>query len=135
MKYATVSDIEKLKRTLSDDEKKRAGAILEIVSDLLRAEADRVGKNLDKMIEEKPHLKNVAKSVTVDIVMRELMTSTNQEPMQQMSESGMGYSVSGTFLSPGGGIFIKEEEKKRLGLKQQRVGVAFARIGDEENAH
>ena len=51
------------------------------------------------------------------------MTSTNQEPMTQYSESALGYSVSGSFLVPGGGLFIKDSELKRLGFKKQRYGV------------
>jgi hypothetical protein len=31
--------------------------------------------------------------------------------------------VSGSFLSPGGGIFIKNDELKRLGILRQRIGV------------
>ena len=61
-------------------------------------EADKVGKNLDRIIEEKPYLENVAKSVVVDVVARTLMTSTDTEPMTQRSESALGYSVSGTYL-------------------------------------
>ena len=63
------------------------------------------------------------KSVTVDIVARVLMTSTNAEPMTQMSQSALGYTVSGTYLVPGGGLFIKKTELARLGLRRQRYGV------------
>ena len=51
------------------------------------------------------------------------MTSTEGEPMTQMSESALGYSVSGTYLVPGGGLFIKRSELKRLGLTRQKYGV------------
>ena len=40
-----------------------------------------------------------------------------------MAESAMGYSFSGSYLVPGGGLFIKESELKRLGFKKQRYGV------------
>ena len=70
-----------------------------------------------------PSFASVVKSVTVDVVARTLMTSTNQEPMTQFSESALGYSVSGSYLVPGGGLFIKDSELKRLGLKNQRYGV------------
>jgi hypothetical protein len=43
--------------------------------------------------------------------------------MTQMSESALGYTVSGTYLSPGGGLFIKKTELARLGLRRQRIGV------------
>ena len=123
MQFATVADVEELFRPLSADEKKRAEALLVVVSDSLGVEADKVGKDLEKMIKEKPSLLSVAKSVTVDVVARTLMTSTHQEPMTQMSQSALGYSSSGTFLVPGGGLFIKKSELSRLGLRRQRMGV------------
>lgn len=120
--FATIDDVKKLWRELKNDEAERAETLLGVVSASLRAEADRVGKDLDKMIEEKDFLREVAKSVTVDVVARTLMTSTDSEPMMQMSQSALGYSVSGTYLVPGGGLFIKKSELARLGLKRQRIG-------------
>ena len=66
---------------------------------------------------------NVVKSVAVDIVARTLMTSTDQEPMTQFNQTALGYSASGSFLVPGGGLFIKKSELARLGLRRQRYGV------------
>nr|DAX46973.1 MAG TPA: hypothetical protein [Caudoviricetes sp.] len=121
--FATVEDLETLWRSLKFDERKRAEALLKIVSDSLREEAKKVSKDLDKMVLDSPSYKSVVKSVTVDVVARTLMTSTDQEPMTQMAESAMGYSFSGSYLVPGGGLFIKESELKRLGFKKQRYGV------------
>lgn len=121
--FATVEDIELLWRELNSDEAQKAENLLPVVSDSLRYEAQKVGKNLDDMLMEDEVLKNVAKSVTVDVVARALMTSTNSEPMEQMSQSALGYSVSGTFLVPGGGLFIKKSELARLGLRRQKCGV------------
>ncbi|WP_136020514.1 phage Gp19/Gp15/Gp42 family protein, partial [Streptococcus pyogenes] len=109
-------------RPLSVDELKRANALLKVVSDTLRMEADKVGKDLDKTMVDKPYFVNVIKSVTVDIVARTLMTSTQGEPMTQESQSALGYTWSGSYLVPGGGLFIKDSELKRLGLKKQRYG-------------
>ena len=121
--FATLEDINALWRPLTTEETERADALLPIVSDSLREEAFKVGQDLDAMIEARPTLASVAKSVTVDVVARALMTSTNSEPMTQMSESALGYSVSGTYLVPGGGLFIKKDELARLGLRKQRIGV------------
>ena len=123
MEFATTIDLEMLWRPLKESEFIRASNLLKIVSDSLRVEANKVGKDLDLMIEEKPALKTVAKSVTVDIVARTLMTSTDQEPMTQMTQSALGYSMQGSFLVPGGGLFIKKSELNRLGLRKQRYGV------------
>lgn len=121
--FATVDDLTNLWRPMSIDEQNRAKALLPVVSNRLRQEADNVGKDIDEMMAESEVYKDVVKSVTVDIVARTLMTSTNQEPMTQYSESALGYSVSGTFLTPGGGLFIKRDELKALGLRKQRYGV------------
>ena len=75
------------------------------------------------MLEADEDLQIVAKSVTVDVVARTLMTSTNSEPMTQVTESALGYSVTGTYLTPGGGLFIKKSELARLGLRRQKYGV------------
>ena len=121
--FATLADVEALWRPLREDERSRCEQLLEVVSNRLRLEAEKVGKNLDEMIVDSSIVKSVAKSVTVDVVARTLMTATDHEPMTQYSESALGYTVSGTFLTPGGGIFIKDDELKALGLKRQRMGV------------
>lgn len=121
--FATISDIETLWRPLTTTENARATALLSTVSDSLRIEAQKVGKDLDLMIEANEALEAVAKSVTVDVVARTLMTSTNDEPMTQASQSAMGYTFSGTYLVPGGGLFIKKSELSRLGLRRQKMGV------------
>ena len=121
--FATVEELQTLWRLLKSDERKRAEALLKIVSDSLRVEAKKVGKDLDVLVAGDSSFASVVKSVTVDVVARTLMTSTEQEPMTQFAESALGYSVSGSYLVPGGGLFIKDSELKRLGLKKQRFGV------------
>ena len=121
--FATVDDLTELWRPMSTEEQIRAEGLLSIVSNRLRQEAYNVGKDIDEMVAESEVYKDVVKSVTVDIVARTLMTSTDKEPMTQYSESALGYSVSGTFLTPGGGLFIKRDELKALGLRKQRYGV------------
>lgn len=121
--FVTIDDIIRLFRPLTNDEKEKAEALIPIVSDSIRQEARNVGKNIDQMLESGILLRNVLVSVVVDVIGRTLMTSTKNEPMTQMSESALGYSVSGTFLVPGGGLFIKRSELARLGLRKQRYGV------------
>ena len=123
MEFATIEDLTTLWRDLRDEERQRAVALLEIVSDSLRVEAKKVNKDLDSMASEDSAYSSVLKSVVIDIVARTLMTSTDQEPMTQTNQSALGYSFQGTFLVPGGGLFIKNSELKKLGLKKQRYGV------------
>jgi hypothetical protein len=121
--YATVQDVQLLWRPLSAAEQTRAEALIPVICSSLREEARKIGKNLDTMVAEDEDFAQVAKSVTVDVVARTLMTSTNQEPVSQFSQAALGYSVSGTYLVPGGGLFIKKSELARLGLRRQRIGV------------
>lgn len=120
--FATLDDVGILWRPMTSEEQAKASALLDIVSASLRVEADRVGKNLDAMVAADKNLAEVAKSVTVDVVARTLMTATDQEPMTQFSQTAGPYTASGTFLVPGGGLFIKRSELARLGLRRQKFG-------------
>lgn len=122
-KFATLDDLKNLWRNLEENEVSRANALLNTVSHVLRVEAKKVNKDLDLLVKNDESYSYLVKSVVVDVVARMLMTSTNQEPMTQYAESALGYSVSGSFLVPGGGLFIKDSELKRLGFKKQRYGI------------
>lgn len=122
MAFTTVEDVTKLFRPLSMEESDRADELIPVIESSIKLEAENAGKDLDELLKDENY-KNVFKSVVVDVVGRTLMTSTDQEPMVQSSESALGYSWSGTFLVPGGGLFIKRTELQRLGLKRQRYGV------------
>ena len=123
LQYATVQDVQTLWRSLTAAEQTRAEALIPVICSSLRQEAAKVGKDLDALVEADDDLAIVAKSVTVDVVARTLMTSTDAEPMTQVSQAALGYSVSGTYLVPGGGLFIKRSELARLGLRRQQIGV------------
>ena len=123
--FATLEDVEILFRNLSGDEQDRVTALLPVISDELRYRAIMVGCDLDEMIMTLPALENVAKEVTVSAVSRILRQSTTSEPMTQESQAGLGYSWSGTYAVPGGGIgnAILPSDLKRLGLKRPRIGI------------
>lgn len=125
--FATVEDVELLGgKTLTVDETTRTAALLPVISDLLRNEANKVGRNLDGMIvaDETGAYGSTVKLVTVDITIRVLRQDTSGEPMSQESQSGLGYTWSGTYAIPGGGIAsaIMRNDLKRLGLRRQRIG-------------
>ena len=125
MDFATVSDVIALYRPLTPEEIGRAEALLPAISDRLRFEARKVGMDLDARIVTDGVLRTVAKSVTVDIVARALMTPTAGNGMgmvTQMTQSAGPYSQTGTFLNPGGGLFIKNSELAALGIRRQRYG-------------
>lgn len=122
--FATVNDIETLWRPLTAPEQSRAEAILPLVSDELRVLARGVGKDLDKMATDEAYA-SVLKIVTVDVTVRVLRQSTEGDAMTQESQSGLGYSWSGTYTVPGGGIAnaILNNDLKKLGLRTQQIGV------------
>ena len=123
--YATITDVITLWRPLTSDEQIRTEALLPIISDELRVRAQDVGRDLDAMIEANPLLANVAKEVVVSAVSRVIRQNTTGDAMSQESQAGLGYSWSGTYAIPGGGIgnAIFPSDLKRLGLKRQRIGV------------
>lgn len=133
--FATVEDVAALWRPLTTPEGERAEALLPLLSDALRQEALRVGKDLDQMIEADESYGSTVKLVTVDIIGRVLRQSTQDEPMTQESQSALGYSWSGTYAIPGGGIAaaIMRNDLKRLGLRRQHLGMIDL-MADEEGS-
>ena len=123
--FATVQDVSDLWRPLTNDEQTRASNLIPLVCDALREEAAKVGQDLDARISVETPLASVAKMVTVDIVARILRQSTDGDPMTQESQAGLGYSWSGTYAVPGGGMSnaIMKNDLKRLGIRRQRYGV------------
>lgn len=122
--FATVEALEAVYGPLSEEDEARAEVLLVVVSDELRHYAHMVHKDLDVMISVDPILASVAAEVAVSVTFRILRQSTDGEPMTQMTQSALGYSVSGTYAVPGGGIgnAIMDRDLKRLGLKRPRVG-------------
>lgn len=120
--YVSMDDVISLWRPLKIDEINRVDYLIPVVEDNLRLEARKAGKDLDILAQDETY-RSVLKSVIVDVVARTLMTSTDSEPMTQFSESALGYSYSGNFLVPGGGLFIKKSELTKLGLRKQKIGV------------
>lgn len=118
--FATTADIVNLWRPLSDGEMTRAEYLLSTASDTLRQTARNRGYDLDQMIDDGKVYINVVIDVVVAAVTRVLRASTTSEPMTQISQSALGYSFSGTYLNPQGGIFYYDNELGRLGLKKKQ---------------
>ena len=111
--------------TYTTAEQSRIETLIPMVSASLRSEAVKVGKDLDAMIADDEDFESVVQLVCVDVIVRAMSLNTDSEPMSQESQSALGYSWSGTYAVPGGGIAncIMRNDLKRLGLKRQRFGV------------
>ena len=130
--FATVTDYLNLTgQTLTAEQQERVTLLLSVASDRLRQLALNSGSDLDLAIDLGKVLPNVVKSITVDIVARTMSTPTDETPVTQYSQSALGYTVSGTYLNAGGGIYIKQSELKALGLSKQRYG--FIELYGEKN--
>ena len=130
MEYITISELIAMWRDMTPEEIARAEQLIPLVCASLRMEAKKVDKDLDAMVEADEDLKLVAKSVTGDVVARALLQSTQQEPLTQFSQTAGSYTVSGTYMNAGGGLFIKKSELARLGIKRQRFGGMDVYTGD-----
>lgn len=125
--FATVNDIQNLWRSLTAEEQARAEYLLPLVSDELRVIAKSVDMDLDAMAAADEAYASVLKIVTVDVTVRVLRQSTEGDAMTQEAQSALGYSWSGSYAVPGGGIAnsILNNDLKKLGLKRQKIGVMY----------
>ena len=124
--FATVSDVLAITgKAYTREEQGRIATLLPLISDALRVDAARYGWNLDARMMTDPTYGSILMVTTVDIVARAMRQSMDDEPMQQESESALGYSWSGTYAIPGGGVAgaIMNNDRKRLGYLRQRMGV------------
>ena len=119
--YATIQDVINLKRSLTSEEQTRAGYLIPLISNLIRVEAQRTGRDYDQMIAETPILADVAKSVTCDVVIREINTPGTQLPATSYSEGAGGVTQSYTLPNSSGAIKLWPSDMKALGLKVQKI--------------
>ena len=136
--FATIQDMITLFRPLTPEEKTKAQAYLDVTSDYLRNYAHKVHKDLDLMIQEDGSgaLGTTAMIVTVNIVARTLNTPVAGDgtaPLSQFSQSGLGYTVSGTFVAGGRMFYVMKADVADLGLRRQRYGVINFMGGDDDD--
>lgn len=133
--FATVNDVIAISGVnYTSAEQERIETLLPLICDTLRLEAKKVGKDLDEMAQDVSYA-SVLKLVTCDIVIRAMRQTQTGDPMSQESQSANGYSWSGTYAIPGGGVAgaIMNNDLKRLGLRRQKYGVIDFYYDDAEN--
>lgn len=124
--FATLSDVLLIEGVTYDaGQQERAEALLPLVSDLIRSEGVKAGKDIDEMMDDSESFASVVKLVTCDVVARVMRQSTTGDALSQESQSALGYTWSGTYAIPGGGaaMSLMRNELKLLGLRRQRYGV------------
>lgn len=123
--FATLADVIALSGVdYTSAEQERIETLLPKVSNLIRYEGEKVGKNVDEAVEADEVYASVVNTVTCDVVVRVMRQTNTGDPLSQESQSALGYSWSGTFAVPGGGVAMSllNNEKKTLGFRRQRYG-------------
>ena len=123
--YATLQDVLEISgASYTQAEQARINTLLPLVSSLIKDAGEQSGKDVDADIANNAAYGDVVKLVTVDVVVRVMRQSNTGEPMSQESQGALGYSWSGTYAVPGGGVAMSlmENEKKTLGFKRQKFG-------------
>lgn len=122
--YASVEDYEKIYNTaLNNEQHKRLLMLIELASSLLREEANKRNMNLSAVISSSDDKANVAKMVVLACVHRVMSKDDEQDmPLEQFSQSALGYTFSGTYVNPGDDLYYLRNELKRMGIIKQRYG-------------
>lgn len=122
--YASVEDYEKVYNTaLNNEQHKRLLLLIELASSLLREEANKRNMNLSAVISSSDDKANVAKMVVLACVHRVMSKDDEQDmPLEQFSQSALGYTFSGTYVNPGDDLYYLRNELKRMGIIKQRYG-------------
>ena len=122
--YASVEDYEKVYNTaLNNDQHKRLLMLIELASSLLREEANKRNMNLSAVISSSDDKANVAKMVVLACVHRVMSKDDDQDmPLEQFSQSALGYTFRGTYVNPGDDLYYLRNELKRMGIIKQRYG-------------
>ena len=122
--YASIEDYEKVYNIiLNNEQQKRLLVLIELASSLLREEANKRKINLSTVINSSDDKANVAKMVVLACVHRVMSKDDEQDmPIEQFSQSALGYTFSGTYVNPGDDLYYLKNELKRMGIIKQRYG-------------
>lgn len=122
MAYATITDLELVWRPMTEQEEAKATELIDEASSRIRYKAKRVGKDFDALVDEDEDLASIVKGLVCTVVKNAMNVPVDQEAMTQMSMSAGGYSWSGTYTTPGGGIKFTKADWKSIGLGSQSYG-------------
>jgi len=120
--YATIEDLETVWKVLTETEKNKASEFIEQASAKIRLKAKSQNKNFDELFDSDEDLAEVTKGVVCNSVKNAMNTPIDQEGLSQMSMAAGGYSWSGTYSNPTGGLKFTKNDWKALGLGSQKYG-------------
>lgn len=122
--YASVSDIAARGYSLTAQQQEAAETLLSDASSRLRVTARKYGKDLDCMISDDEDYRQLVKSVVIQATMRALSSvgKSTCAAVSQISQGGLGYSASMTYLNAGQSLYFLRNELKDLGILRQTYG-------------
>lgn len=119
--FATVADLEGRYRKLDDAEKARASVLLNDATEALVVELGLVGKEVS---EGDVVQMGLLEAVACNMVKRVLANGTSAD-ISQMSEARGPFSTSYTFSNPSADMYIREDERRWLGIPKRRSRMGF----------
>lgn len=123
--FASLEDLEVRWRSLSGDEAKRAGALLEDATAMLAGELNKAGVKVEAGDEvQAANLRSVCCAMV-----RRAMDSCEDGAYSQTSMTAGPYTQSWTPANPNGDMYLTSTEKRTLGLRRQRLGMIHPVIG------
>ena len=122
--YANVSDITARGYSLTAQQQEAAETLLSDASSRLRVTARKYGKDLDSIIGDDEDYRQLVKSVVIQATMRALSSvgDSSAATVSQISQGGLGYSASMTYLNAGQSLYFLRNELKDLGILRQTYG-------------
>lgn len=126
--FATLDELETRYRVLDADESKRAVALLDDASFVLRREFELAGVEINAADEIQAH--NLS-AVCCSMVKRVLANGVAGD-YKQYSQTAGSFNEQYTFANPQGDIYLTSQERRLLGIKKRRTRVAFLRPRKDE---
>lgn len=120
MAITTTNDLIARWRPLTSEEITKANYLIDDYEAELHLYSANKGIDIDAKLLDNNY-KRIYVAVVCAAVSEQMSSVVDSPAMSQFSQSAVGYSVSGTFLNPGGGLFIRNNLLKQLGLLQQKV--------------
>ena len=122
MNYATTEDLEKVWHHLTPSETEKAEELIAEASAKIRLKAKAQGKDYDAIVTEDEDLALIVKGLVCTVVKNAMNTPSDIEGLSQMSMAAGGYSWSGTYSNPSGGLKFSKKDWKSIGLGSQMFG-------------
>lgn len=123
--FATVAQYEGIYGAVPSADQEKITLLLTIASDKIRQAGLNVGKDVDGLVTDGKILSTVLQEVTCRIV-KEFVSRIDDLStmgMSQVTQSALGYSFTGTYSVPGGGLSVMKKDLSILGLRRQTMGV------------